>query len=148
MPKPSGGPSSRLRWTSRAGIAGPETGEREAPDSRPEHTTQWRWVHRAARLTAVARELGEGLRRRVALRLGISVLFVADQVATSIPGLTHLAQAVVAVLGEAVEHDVGVEAVLESGFLVGLWGPAFTWDAEAGVLRCGPGSAGAARAPP
>ncbi len=125
----------------------PRTWERAAAEPGHEHTTQWRWIHRLARLIGVAPALSERTRHAVARALGIPTLVMREQ-ARSATDLTRIACAIVALLSHLPQGPTVLTALLASGAEVGLWGQVERWDPTHRVLRSIAVPSGGTRDPP
>lgn len=131
-----------------AGRRWPRSWERVRDDPTcPEHTTQWRWIGRLARLVGIASVLDERTRHAVSSALGIATLLVCDQV-RSTTDLATLAGAVVALLRHLPQHPTVLDALLVSGAEGGLWGRPHRWDPTSRVVRALVVPSGGTRDPP
>ncbi len=104
-------------------------------------STQRRHIARAMTLCGVAPQQSAVVRERVAAVLGVPGLLLTEQSdGTRAHGAGYVVQgqAVVAVLTQLARHRPRDRALLEAGYVSGVWGAPFWWDAEVDVLRAVP----------
>jgi hypothetical protein len=135
-----------VAWARESG--GPLPPERYWP-------TQGRHLSLAARITGVARELGERVRVSIAMILSADCLGLHEGAQAT--GYRAIGKAICAVLAKLEGQARRALDLLRCGALVGHWGEPLHWDADRGVLerapfptrgtRMGPGTGGFSRLP-
>jgi hypothetical protein len=116
-----------VAWARESG--GPSPPERYWP-------TQGRHLSLAARITGVARELGERVRVSIAMLLSVDGLGLHEGAQAT--GYRALGKAICAVLAKLRGQARRALDLLRCGALVGRWGEPLHWDADRGVLERAP----------
>lgn len=98
--------------------------------------TQGRHLSLAARITGVARELGERVRVSIAMLLSVDGLGLHEGAQAT--GYRALGKAICDVLAKLKGQARRALDLLRCGALVGRWGEPLHWDAERGVLERAP----------